>query len=76
MGDSREERIKERAYLLWLEQGKPEGLARAHWELARAQIESEEKDERHEKRFVEKTSEQVNGVDWPRLFIRWAWWSK
>lgn len=30
-----EERIRERAYLLWLEEGQPEGKDTEHWERAR-----------------------------------------
>lgn len=30
-----EERIRERAYLLWLEEGQPEGKHAEHWERAR-----------------------------------------
>ena len=33
-GKSDEERIRDRAYRLWLEEGQPDGKARAHWELA------------------------------------------
>lgn len=29
-----EQRIRERAYLLWLEEGRPEGRAEAHWKIA------------------------------------------
>lgn len=30
-----EERIRERAYLLWVEEGQPQGKAAEHWEKAR-----------------------------------------
>ena len=30
-----EDRIRERAYLLWLEEGQPEGKSAEHWEKAR-----------------------------------------
>ena len=30
-----EQHIRERAYLLWVEEGKPEGKAAVHWELAK-----------------------------------------
>ena len=33
-GQSDEERIRDRAYRLWLEEGQPDGRARDHWELA------------------------------------------
>lgn len=32
--DDRERRIREKAFQLWLEEGKPEGQADRHWELA------------------------------------------
>jgi Protein of unknown function (DUF2934) len=37
----REDRIRELAYLLWLEEGYPEGQAERHWLTAEALIESE-----------------------------------
>ena len=40
--DNREQRIRERAYQLWLEEGKPEGRARDHWELASELVAIEE----------------------------------
>ena len=36
-----EERIRERAYQLWLEEGKPPGREHAHWERARKALEEE-----------------------------------
>ena len=36
-----EERIRERAYQLWLEEGKPPGREHAHWERARKLLEEE-----------------------------------
>ena len=40
--DNREQRIRERAYQLWLEEGKPEGRAKEHWELASELVAIEE----------------------------------
>jgi hypothetical protein len=40
--DNREQRIRERAYRLWLEEGKPEGRAQDHWELASELVAIEE----------------------------------
>ena len=37
----RDDRIRELAYLLWLEEGYPEGQAERHWLTAEALIESE-----------------------------------
>jgi len=30
-----EQRIRDRAYRLWVEEGRPEGRAEAHWQMAR-----------------------------------------
>jgi hypothetical protein len=30
-----EERVRQRAYKIWLDEGRPEGRAGAHWEMAR-----------------------------------------
>ena len=37
----REERIRELAYLLWVEEGYPEGQAERHWQDAETLFESE-----------------------------------
>jgi Protein of unknown function (DUF2934) len=37
----RDERIREIAYFLWLEEGSPEGAADRHWLAAEALVESE-----------------------------------
>ena len=37
-----EDRIRERAYKLWEEEGYPDGKAEAHWEKARELIEAED----------------------------------
>jgi DUF2934 family protein len=34
-----EQRVRERAYQIWLEEGQPAGREREHWERAKAQIE-------------------------------------
>jgi len=39
--DDLEERIRQRAYELWQEEGCPEGQAQTHWERARESIEQE-----------------------------------
>lgn len=33
--DDLEQRIRERAYRIWLEEGRPSGRAEAHWDMAR-----------------------------------------
>jgi hypothetical protein len=35
---SREERIRQQAYLIWLEEGRPEGRDSEHWEKAEQMI--------------------------------------
>jgi hypothetical protein len=44
----REDRIRELAYLLWLEEGCPEGQAERHWQKAEALFESESERKRIE----------------------------
>jgi hypothetical protein len=38
MSESREEAIRERAYALWEQDGRPEGLSLAHWSQAETEI--------------------------------------
>lgn len=40
--DDHEQRVRERAYRIWQEQGCPEGQAEAHWELASELVAIEE----------------------------------
>jgi Protein of unknown function (DUF2934) len=40
--DDHEERIRQRAYKIWLEEGCPEGRAEIHWEMARESVAIEE----------------------------------
>lgn len=44
--DDLEQRIRDRAYRIWVEEGRPEGRANAHWEMAREliAIEANQKD--------------------------------
>jgi hypothetical protein len=42
----RDDRIRELAYLLWLEEGCPEGQAERHWQAAETLFDSEDLDER------------------------------
>jgi hypothetical protein len=39
MAHEQEQRIRNFAYLLWLDEGKPEGKDKEHWERARVAIE-------------------------------------
>ena len=40
--DDREQRIRDRAYHLWLEEGQPDGRANEYWERAACEIGLEE----------------------------------
>jgi hypothetical protein len=40
--DKYEKRVRARAHEIWLQEGKPEGRAEAHWALAREEISTEE----------------------------------
>jgi hypothetical protein len=42
--DEREQRIRQKAYLIWQEEGCPDGRAGDHWELAAALIAIEERE--------------------------------
>jgi hypothetical protein len=39
--DDHNERIRQRAYQIWLEEGCPEGRAEIHWEMAREFVANE-----------------------------------
>jgi Protein of unknown function (DUF2934) len=45
MGDEheKEQRIRERAYYIWLAEGQPEGRAEKHWESAKAESAAEDR---------------------------------
>lgn len=53
---SRTERIRQQAYLMWLEEGRPEGGDAERWELARQTVD-------HMDRLVEKESRRRARVD-------------
>jgi hypothetical protein len=38
MSDDLEERIRERAYRMWLDEGQPAGREEVHWELAKLAV--------------------------------------
>jgi hypothetical protein len=42
MNEDREQRIRERAFGIWLEEGRPEGRADVHWDMATELIAIEE----------------------------------
>jgi hypothetical protein len=39
--ETQEQRIRERAYQIWCDEGKPEGRREEHWHRAREEIEAE-----------------------------------
>lgn len=39
-----EQRVRERAYQIWEQAGRPEGLSHEHWLQAEAEISAEERD--------------------------------
>jgi len=43
MTDDTEERIRERAFQIWIEEGQPKGRELNHWEKAKAEIAAEDK---------------------------------
>ena len=43
MTDDIEERIKERAFQIWIEEGRPQGRDLANWEKAKAELAAEDK---------------------------------
>jgi len=43
MAEDQEQRIRERAYLMWIEDGEPNGRDKVHWEKAKAQLEEEDR---------------------------------
>jgi hypothetical protein len=40
--EEKEQRIRERAYQIWLDEGRPHGRDKEHWQQAEAQINAEE----------------------------------
>ena len=42
MADSREDRIRERAHQIWLNEGQPSGHEQRHWEQAAADVDAED----------------------------------
>jgi len=43
MTDNIQQRVKERAFQIWIEEGQPEGRERNHWEKAKGEIAAEDK---------------------------------
>jgi hypothetical protein len=46
MESETERRVRERAYEIWLREGKPHGRHAQHWEAAQAEIAAEEREEK------------------------------
>lgn len=42
MEDNKEQKIRERAFHIWIEEGQPEGKDKEHWEKAKAELENTE----------------------------------
>ena len=40
-----EERVRQRAYQIWLEEGRPDGRDKEHWERAKAEIEQHQQEQ-------------------------------
>jgi hypothetical protein len=47
--NEKDQRIRERAYLIWIDEGEPEGRENEHWERAKVQIEDEDRQREAEK---------------------------
>jgi len=60
MSDDLEQRIRARAYRLWIEDGQPQGKAVAHWELARIAIALEDAKPQMQRPIAGPTAEPVD----------------
>lgn len=49
--DELERRIRERAFLIWIDEGEPEGRDKEHWEMAIAAVEEEDKQHADKEKF-------------------------
>ena len=71
MANDLETRIRERAHQMWLDEGRPEGKADSHWELARMAIALEDARPQMLKPIETPTSEPVeawlNQAEFPTL---------
>ncbi len=62
MAHDQEQRIREFAYLLWLDEGMPEGKDKEHWERSRVAIEQLDRENAEfQKREVQASSALSNG---------------
>ena len=60
MSDDLEQRIRQRAYRLWIEEGQPQGKPEAHWELARIAIALEDAKPQMQRPIAGPTAEPVD----------------
>jgi Protein of unknown function (DUF2934) len=60
MSDSLEQRIRDRAHRIWLDEGQPDGKAEARWELARMAIALEDAKPQMQKPVTSETSEPID----------------
>ncbi|HUZ63672.1 MAG TPA: DUF2934 domain-containing protein [Acetobacteraceae bacterium] len=66
-GESREARIRERAYAIWMEEGCPDGRQHEHWERAAREIGEEKKlDHSSEASFPASDPPAFTGLSGPR----------
>ena len=49
--DELERRMRERAFLIWIDEGEPEGRDKEHWEMARTAVEEEDKQRADKEKF-------------------------
>jgi len=57
-----EQRIRERAHRMWLDEGRPEGKAEAHWELARMAVAFEDAQPQMLRPVANETAEPVEAL--------------
>ncbi|WP_027568416.1 DUF2934 domain-containing protein [Bradyrhizobium sp. URHA0013] len=62
MIDDLEQRIRERAHRMWLDEGQPEGKAEAHWELARLAIAFEDAKPQMQKPITSDMAEPIEAL--------------
>jgi len=71
MANDLETRIRERAHRIWLDEGRPEGKAESHWELAKMAVALEDAQPQMLKPIETPTSEPievwVNQAEFPTL---------
>jgi hypothetical protein len=61
MGEDRRQRIRERAFALWEDEGKPEGLHEDHWKQASDEIDAQQITENTVKSRPSKVKQEAGG---------------